>query len=86
MQKHNETLNALRDIVDVLYDGYCTSLEEEELYSTVEKKLKELRRCSPKEKKYKLCKIQNILAAINLGTLPSAIVQEIGFLKEELLK
>lgn len=69
MQKYNnsygysshEMITALRDIVDVLYDGYCEVLKDEELCSTIHKKIKELKFCSDREREYKLFKVLSIL-------------------------
>lgn len=60
---HNsqEIFTALRDIIDVLYDGYCKTLRDEELCSTVMKKIKEIRNCSEREKEYKMLRVFNIL-------------------------
>jgi len=51
----------LRDIIDVLYDGYCKVLNDDELCSTIRKKVRELQYRSRREKRYKLLKIFNIL-------------------------
>lgn len=58
-----EIITALRDIVDVLYDGNCEVLRDEELCSTIHKKMRELQFCSRRERKFKLLKIFNILCA-----------------------
>ena len=56
-----EDITALRDIVDILYDGYCKVLRDDELCSTICKKIKDLQYCPDKEKRFKLLKIFNIL-------------------------
>lgn len=62
-----DLMTPLRDIIDVLYDGYCKVLIDEELCSTIRKKMKELQYCSPREKHYKLLKIIKILNATQNG-------------------
>ncbi len=57
----HEIITALRDIVDVLYEGYCEVLKDEELCSTIHKKIKDLRHCPEREREYKLFKVLCIL-------------------------
>lgn len=85
----------LRDIIDVLYDGYCKVLIDEELCSTIRKKMKELQYCSNREKHYKLLKIYNIINATrdkgkdncNLNAeVVLSILDEIYYLCIEILK
>lgn len=59
----HEIVTALRDIVDVLYDGYCKVLKDEELCSTVHKKIRELQNCPIQERQYKMFKILSILSS-----------------------
>lgn len=90
-----EIVTALRDIVDVLYDGNCEVLRDEELCSTIHKKMRELQYCSRREKEYKLYKIFNILCAshedINYNCklnreIVISILDEIYFQGIEILK
>lgn len=59
----HEMVTALRDIVDVLYDGNCKVLKDDELCSTVHKKMKELRQRPERERQYKMFKIMSILSS-----------------------
>lgn len=90
-----DIITPLRDIIDVLYDGYCKVLIDEELCFTIHKKMKELQYCSKREKKYKLLKIINILNATkntcndncNLNReVVLSILDEIYYLCIEVLK
>lgn len=58
-----DMITALRDIIDVLYDGYCKVLSDDELCPTIRKKMRELEYRSKREKRYKLLKVFNILNA-----------------------
>lgn len=90
-----DVITPLRDIIDVLYDGYCKVLIDEELCTTIRKKMKELQSCSNREKRYKLLKIFNILNATqnsNKGNcnlnreVVLSILDEIYYLCIEILK
>lgn len=88
-KRSSEVFTALRDIIDVLYNGYCKVLQDEELYNTVQKKLRELNKCPLRERRYKMLKIASIIANLQPSddqSLESDAIDQIHNLCMELLK